>query len=397
MKIIHISDLHLGRTLNQISLIDDQREMLMNQILPVIKEKNPDVLLIAGDIYDNYSPTHEAMKLLDDFMLNVNQLGVKILIIGGNHDSGIRVDHHHELLKTSGCYLYGSYQGRVEKVTLEDEYGKVNFYLLPYITNDIYRQYHKDADNSLSYDEAVHRIIDSLHINKEERNVILSHQYVSGSERSSSDIKPLVGSESETDRINVTWYQDFDYIALGHIHKHYSLLDGRAVYPGSLLPYAYDEDSRRCLSYVELGKKGEFHRENIELKVPHEIKIYTGTMDDILAMNDDKNHYVFVIFTDDKISPTLGSDLRQKFPLFLGSKRICESSESPEFDSVSLQEKKDPIMTIREFFTIANNGEPTEEEWKLITEIYQECEKDNLEQKQGGTDNETIESGNAGL
>lgn len=386
MKIIHISDLHLGRTLNQISLIDDQREMLMNQILPVIKEKNPDVLLIAGDIYDNYSPTHEAMKLLDDFMLNVNQLGVKILIIGGNHDSGIRVDHHHELLKTSGCYLYGSYQGRVEKVTLEDEYGKVNFYLLPYITPDLIRPYYDNVDSKTSYDEAVGIVLDSMSkesFDKQERNVILTHQYVSGSERTLSDTKPLVGSSNETDQIKASRYQDFDYVALGHIHKHYSLLDGHAVYPGSLLPYHYDESNDRFISYVELGKKGEFHQEDIKVQVLHEILVKRGTMDEILALADDKDHYVYVIFTDDKVSPTLGTELRMKFPLFLGSRRILTQKEESEKTGFTVSTEKSPLETITEFFTKANqNEEPDEEEMKLIEEILNECNQDALENEE---------------
>lgn len=375
MKLIHISDLHLGRTLNQISLIDDQREMLMNRILPVVKEKKPDVLLIAGDIYDNYSPTYDAMNLLDDFMLQVHELGIKILIIGGNHDSGIRVDHHHELLEASGCYLYGGYNGKTVKVTLQDEYGPVNFYLLPYITPEIIRPSHESVDSKTSYDEAVGIAIDDMMIDKMERNVILSHQYVSGSERTMSDTKPLVGSTSETDQIKASRYQDFDYVALGHIHKHYSLLDGHAVYPGSLLPYHYNEQNERYISYVELREKGNFYQEDIKVEIPHEIRIYRGTMDEILSRTDDKEHYVYVIFTDEKVSPTLGSELRRKFPLFLGSRRETTQKDEDDSSSFSVSIEKSPLETIMEFYTKANhNEEPSEKEIELIKEILGECQ-----------------------
>lgn len=379
MKLIHISDLHLGRTLNQISLIDDQRVMLMNRILPVVKEKKPDVLLIAGDIYDNYSPTYDAMNLLDDFMLQVHELGIKILIIGGNHDSGIRVDHHHELLEASGCYLYGGYNGKTVKVTLQDEYGPVNFYLLPYITPEIIRPSHESVDSKTSYDEAVGIAIDDMMIDKMERNVILSHQYVSGSERTMSDTKPLVGSTSETDQIKASRYQDFDYVALGHIHKHYSLLDGHAVYPGSLLPYHYNEQNERSISYVELKEKGNFYQEDIKVEIPHEIRIYRGTMDEILSQADDKEHYVYVIFTDEKVSPTLGSELRRKFPLFLGSRRETTQKDEDDSSSFSVSIEKSPLETIMEFYTKANhNEEPSEKEIELIKEILEECQSEAL-------------------
>lgn len=379
MKLIHISDLHLGRTLNQISLIDDQRVMLMNRILPVVKEKKPDVLLIAGDIYDNYSPTYDAMNLLDDFMLQVHELGIKILIIGGNHDSGIRVDHHHELLEASGCYLYGGYNGKTVKVTLQDEYGPVNFYLLPYITPEIIRPSHESVDSKTSYDEAVGIAIDDMMIDKMERNVILSHQYVSGSERTMSDTKPLVGSTSETDQIKASRYQDFDYVALGHIHKHYSLLDGHAVYPGSLLPYHYNEQNERSISYVELREKGNFYQEDIKVEIPHEIRIYRGTMDEILSRTDDKEHYVYVIFTDEKVSPTLGSELRRKFPLFLGSRRETTQKDEDDSSSFSVSIEKSPLETIMEFYTKANhNEEPSEKEIELIKEILEECQSEAL-------------------
>jgi exonuclease SbcD len=377
MRIIHISDLHLGRTMNQISLLDDQRYMLLDQVLPLIKSKNADVVLIAGDIFDTFNPTNEAMALYDDFLNAVHSLGTKIIAISGNHDSPMRVEHHQILLEDSGYYVSASFEKEMMKVTLKDEYGPVNFYLLPYFTPEIARRAFPLEDTTgISYDEAVKLAIKQSKINTKERNVIVSHQYVVGANRDPSDTKPLLKANT-SDAIGLNAYSQFDYAALGHIHKNYSFRNGTVVYPGSLLPYAIGTSNDRFVSYVELKEKGKIITELLPIYPKRKLITLKGTYDELINSKPDKVNYIEIVLTDEKTSPTISWDFTRLFPNFLGMRREeISNSQKNQGGFSSYDSSKSAIDSICAFYKEKTNTDLDGKSLKLVKSILEECIKD---------------------
>ena len=210
MKIMHLADLHLGRSVLEQSLISDQKYIL-DQIIAIIKEKRVDTVIIAGDVYDKSVPSIEAVKLFSEFLTNLYKLDVKVLVISGNHDSKDRLSFGNELFVDNGVYIEGVFNGKLRCVTLSDDYGNVNFYMLPFVKPADVRVYFPDMEIN-SYEEAIRCIIDNNTINKKERNVIMVHQFVTASgieiERSDSETISLGG----IDNVDVSIFNNFDYV-----------------------------------------------------------------------------------------------------------------------------------------------------------------------------------------
>lgn len=375
MKIIAISDLHLGRTLNQTSLLEDQRYILFDQVLPIAKEKKADVLLLSGDIYDSINPSNDAMALYSQFLSAAHEAGFKVIAISGNHDSAVRLEQYSSLLKEADYYVYAKYDGTVRKVVLKDEYGPVNFYLLPYLTPELVAAYHRDeVSPSTSYDEAYGIALDKEKVDTSERNVLLTHQYVNGSQRDTSDIKPLL-RQGQSDAVSMSHFKNFDYVALGHIHKTYGMRDNTVVYPGSIYPYAIDESNDRFVSYVELKEKDNIHQEFVPLHLKRKVLTIKGTFDEVMAHPSDKENYIFVCFTDEKTSPSLTYDLEMKFPLFLGSTRIGKAYSSTASSNASVSSLSREEI-IEQFYFEKTGEKMSEEERKIIAEVIAETEKE---------------------
>jgi exonuclease SbcD len=377
MRIIAVSDLHLGRTIRQVSLIEDQRFALMKSIVPLIKEKKADVLLIAGDIFDTYNPSNEAMALYDEFLNAVHALGTKIIAIGGNHDSPMRVEHHQKLLSDSGYYVSASYDGALKKVTLTDEYGPVNFYLMPYLTPADVKAVEKEKVSSgTDFDEAIRIALGREKIDSQERNVLLAHQAVMGATRDFSDIRPLL-MMGANDYIRLDAFDAFDYVALGHIHKKIAFAGGRIAYPGALLPYEKGESNQRFVSYVELGKKGEMTQSYLPTPILRQLLTVRGTYDEILAKPSDHQNYVIVSLTDKTTSPTMFKDFERKFPKLLTIESEDSAEGKPASDPQgSFHPEKSPLESIDDFYRSKTGKEPDEEMKKLFAEILGECEKE---------------------
>jgi exonuclease SbcD len=326
MVICHISDLHIGKNINGYSLLEDQEDMLFSKVLKALQEKKPQVLLISGDIYDTYNPSKEAITLYGSFLDAVLKQGIQVIAISGNHDSPVRLSQHKDILTRGGYYVFGDYQGKLDPVILEDEYGPVFFYPLSFVTPEEVSALYPDLPAPRNYDEAIGRILDSLALDTSKRNVLLLHQAVEGAERDPSDSKPLLGKNGESDYVSASRLSAFDYIALGHIHKHYSLLSGKAVYPGALLPYHIHESNDRYMECITLEEKGKCDVESICFVPKRRVEVFRGTTDEILARPDDKENYVYVELTDSKTYPTLFQRLGEKFPFFLGVLRVNDES-----------------------------------------------------------------------
>lgn len=290
MKVLHVSDLHIGKRVNGISMLDDQRYIL-RQILDIAEKRQVSVLLIAGDVYDKASPSAEAVTVFDAFLTDAVAAGLRVLAIPGNHDSAERIAYAQGLLEKQGVCLPPVYAGEVERVELEDEHGPVEFWLLPFLKPGDVRRFFPDEEIGDDYSAALRAVLGACAIDQRKRNVVLSHQLVTAcgtaSDRADDEIK-LGGM----DNVDVSVYDAFDYVALGHVHRPQRVGRDTVRYSGSPLKYSFSEARYgKSVALIELGEKkpgddvGEcVSFELIPLVPLHDVREVRGTLADVLAM-----------------------------------------------------------------------------------------------------------------
>ena len=290
MKVLHVSDLHIGKRVNGMSMLDDQRYIL-RQILDIAENHQVSVLLIAGDVYDKASPSAEAVTVFDAFLNDAVAAGLRVLAIPGNHDSAERIAYAQGLLEKQGVCLPPVYAGAVERVELEDEHGPVEFWLLPFLKPGDVRRFFPDEEIGDDYSAALRAVLGACAIDQGKRNVVLSHQLVTAygtvPDRADDEIK-LGGM----DNVDVSVYDAFDYVALGHVHRPQRVGRDTVRYSGSPLKYSFSEARYgKSVALVELGEKkpgddvGEcVSFELIPLVPLHDVREVRGTLADVLAM-----------------------------------------------------------------------------------------------------------------
>ena len=290
MKVLHVSDLHIGKRVNGMSMLDDQRYIL-RQILDIAEKHQVSVLLIAGDIYDKASPSAEAVTVFDAFLTDAVAAGLRVLAIPGNHDSAERIAYAQGLLEKQGVCLPPVYAGEVERVELEDEHGPVEFWLLPFLKPGDVRRFFPDEEIGDDYSAALRAVLSACDIDQGKRNVVLSHQLVTAygkaPDRADDEIK-LGGM----DNVDVSVYDAFDYVALGHVHRPQRVGRDTVRYSGSPLKYSFSEARYgKSVALVDLGEKkpgddvGEcVSFELISLVPLHDVREVRGTLADVLAM-----------------------------------------------------------------------------------------------------------------
>ena len=290
MKVLHVSDLHIGKRVNGMSMLDDQRYIL-RQILDIAEKHQVSVLLIAGDIYDKASPSAEAVTVFDAFLTDAVAAGLRVLAIPGNHDSAERIAYAQGLLEKQGVCLPPVYAGEVERVELEDEHGPVEFWLLPFLKPGDVRRFFPDEEIGDDYSAALRAVLSACNIDQGKRNVVLSHQLVTAygkaPDRADDEIK-LGGM----DNVDVSVYDAFDYVALGHVHRPQRVGRDTVRYSGSPLKYSFSEARYgKSVALVDLGEKkpgddvGEcVSFELISLVPLHDVREVRGTLADVLAM-----------------------------------------------------------------------------------------------------------------
>ena len=252
MKLMHLSDLHLGKRLNEFSLLEDQRHIL-REILRIADAERPDAVILAGDLYDKSVPSAEAVALLDWFLTALAGRKLPVLLISGNHDSPERLAFASELLAESGVYVSPVFDGEVRRVELRDEFGPVHVYLLPFLKPAAVRPFYPDADIP-DYTAACRAVLGGLALDPAARNVLVAHAFVTGAERSASEEVSVGGA----DNVDASVFAPFDYVALGHLHGPQNVADGRIRYCGSPLKYSFSEAAQeKSVTVVELGPKGE--------------------------------------------------------------------------------------------------------------------------------------------
>ncbi|MBP5648504.1 MAG: exonuclease SbcCD subunit D [Clostridia bacterium] len=373
MKLFHISDLHLGKRLNEFSLIDDQKYIL-DQILKLSDELKPEGIIIAGDIYDRAAPSAEAINLFSSFLTRISERKLKFFAISGNHDSPERVSYGGKILKNAGLYFSDSYDGKICPITLSDEFGEINFYLLPFVRPAVVRAYADEETKIDSFNDAVEYAVKCMNVNPKKRNVLVAHQYVTGAASSGSE-ESIVGG---LDNIEASLFDDFDYVALGHIHGAQSVKRDAVRYSGTPLKYSLSEvNHKKTITVIELKEKGNIEISEVPLEPLHDLVELRGTYDnlsnqkfDVQAKNDD---YIKIILTDEIENHGALSKLRHRFPHLLALE--YDNAKTRFNGMVSIDEKvqeKSPVQLVEDLYKKQMNLELTDEQRKYLLERINE-------------------------
>lgn len=315
MRFVHLSDLHLGKRVNDFSMIDDQR-FILERILGIIDEEKPQAVLIAGDIYDKPLPPAEAVRLFDDFISRLAETDAEVFIISGNHDSAERLSFGSRIMDKQKIHFAGVYDGSTRCFTLKDEYGKVNFYMLPFIKPIHVRQAFIDDEKATeitTFTDAVDFAIEKMGVNTEERNVLMAHQFCTGAIRSESEDISVGG----LDNVDSSVFRRFDYTALGHLHGPQVITTEKIRYCGSPLKYSFSEAEQiKSVTIVELGDKNNgvcgVNLSTPELVPLKDMKVIRGNFNELTNINYykhiDTGDYMRIILTDEEdVIGALGS------------------------------------------------------------------------------------------
>ena len=351
MKLFHLSDLHLGLKINGFSMQEDQ-EYILNQILSVADTEKPDAVIIAGDVYDKGIPPSEAVRLFDSFLYSLSQQKIITFVISGNHDSSERLSFGSRLMNTSGIYFSPVYNGKVEPITLTDEYGDINIYLLPFIKPSHVRACFPDEE-IVTYTDAVRTAISHMNIDKLKRNIIVAHQFFMGT----SHLDP----QSEFVDFNVL--EPFDYAALGHIHSPQRVGRDTVRFCGTPLKYSFSECSNQnSVTVVEMSEKGSVDIRTIPLCPKHDWSELKGTYMELTAKSFYENfpteNYLRVTLTDENDIPDAIAKLRIIYPNIMQLGYDNRRTQS-DFNDVPghAAEQKTPFELFSEFFEV-QNGRP---------------------------------------
>jgi DNA repair protein SbcD/Mre11 len=378
MKLLHLGDLHLGRTLGDFSLIEDQRDIL-NKICRIAEEKEADAVCIAGDIYDRAIPSEAAVNLLDDFMNSLAEKKIACYMISGNHDSDDRLNFASRLLSSKDIYIAAKYQGKLQKEVFRDEYGEVNIYLLPYIKASLVRYYFPE-EKIESYEDAIRVILERAEINPKERNIILAHQFVAGK----GGDPELAGSEGignlnvgQVEKIRYDCFDAFDYAALGHIHSPQKVEREEVRYCGSPLKYSLSEvNNKKSLPLVTLQEKGKLEIELLPLKPMRDLRHLKGKREKLLAAENivDRDDFIYITLTDEEFINDAMGIFQQYYPNTV--KIDYENSHTKELQDLDLTEiaEERPLEEIlSNFYEQVYGTKISEEEKGLLMEAAAEA------------------------
>ena len=302
MRLIHLSDLHLGKRVNGFSMLEDQRYIL-KEILRIIDEERPDAVLISGDVYDKAVPSAEAVLVLDEFLCRLAQCKLPVLMISGNHDSAERVAFGGRLMERSGVYVSPVYDGAVQPIVLHDAWGEVRIYLLPFLKPAHVRRCFPD-ETIESYTDALRVAVGQMEIDAGARNLLLTHQFVTGAARCESEELSVGGA----DHVDASVFDGFDYVALGHLHGPQSVGGEHIRYCGSPLKYSFSEaKQQKSVTLVELAEKGQVQVRTVPLVPQHDLREIRGTY---LAVTEKSfydgtatDDYLHITLTDEEDVP----------------------------------------------------------------------------------------------
>ncbi len=366
MKFIHLSDLHLGKRVNEFSMLEDQQFILL-QILRILDEEKPDAVLIAGDVYDKALPPAEAVQLFDDFLVRLAKRAVPVFVISGNHDSPERLAFASRLIDASGIHLCPVYNGHVEPFELEDAYGPVRIYLLPFLKPAQLRRFFPEAEIA-SYTDAMRAAVEEMCPEKSVRNVLVTNQFVAGALRSESEEVSVGGADS----VDAEVFSSFDYVALGHLHAPQNVGSARIRYCGTPLKYSFSEaHHEKSVSVVTLGAKGSLDVRTVPLQPRHDLREVRGSYLEVTAKSfyagTATDDYLHVTLTDEEDLPDVIGKLRVIYPNLM--KVDYDNRRTRAGLAVGMAEeveRKTPLQLFEELYE-KQNGQPMSEEQRRFS------------------------------
>lgn len=377
MKLIHLSDLHLGKRVNEFPMLDDQIYIL-TEILGIIDDEQPDGVLIAGDVYDKSVPSVDAVNLFDDFLVRLAERKLPVFIISGNHDSSDRLAFANRLIESSGIHIAPAYSGHVEPLVLEDEYGPVNLYLLPFVKPVHVRKCFPE-DNITTYDDAVRRAVREMRVDRSERNVLMTHQFVTGAARSDSEELSVGG----TDNVDASAFDDFDYVALGHIHGPQNIGSERIRYCGTPMKYSFSElNHQKSVTVAELGEKGTLTVRTVPLIPRRDMGEIRGTYEELTRLSfyegtDYPDNYMHIILTDEEDVPDAVGRLRVVYKnLMKLDYDNARTRHTNQIEGDGRADQKPPFEVFSEFYQLQNNAPMSDQQAEYIRRLIEEIWED---------------------
>ena len=371
MKWIHLSDLHIGKRVNEISMIDDQKYILQN-ILDIIEEKQVEGVILAGDIYDKPIPSAEAVQVLDDFLSQLSKRNLSTYMISGNHDSMERLSFASSLLKNSHVYISNVFNGIIEPIITKDNYGEIAIYLLPYKKPAMVRPFYEEEIQS--YNDAIETIMKHITIEKERRNILVSHQFVTGAITCDSEEISVGGMDNVDSRL----FEAFDYVALGHIHGAQSIGRETIRYCGTPLKYSFSEEKHvKTATIIDMKEKGNITIEEVPLIPKRDMRTIKGSYEFVTAKEHYKttnvDDYIHITLTDEEDIVDVMAKLRTIYPNLMSiSYDNKRTRENQKLQNVEKAKEKTPIQLFEELYQVQNNSTMSEEQIQFITKLMED-------------------------
>lgn len=372
MKLIHLSDLHLGKRVNEFSMLEDQ-QYILEEILRIIDSEKPDGVLIAGDVYDKTVPSAEAVTLLDEFLVQLSKRDTQTFLISGNHDSAERLAFGGRLMEQSGIHIARVYNGVLAPLTLRDEYGPVDLYLLPFLRPVQVRRFFPESEIA-TYTEAMAAVLGAADIDKTHRNVLVTHQFVTGAQTCDSEELSVGG----TDNVDVSVFDDLDYVALGHIHGPQKIGRETVRYCGTPLKYSFSEvGHKKSVTVVELAEKGSVAIRTVPIVPKRDMSELRGAYNELMLRENYegkpfRNDYLRITLTDEEDIPNAVNNLRTVYPYIMrldyDNRRTRTESH---VDGAEQVERKRPLTLFEEFYE-SQNGQPMSEEQRSFAKQLME-------------------------
>lgn len=376
MKIFHLSDLHIGKLVYGYDMEEDQR-YVFRQIIHYVRKKQPDVVVIAGDIYDKVLPSAKAVKLFDDFLTELAGEQTAVLVISGNHDSAERLDYGSRIMEKNNVYIKGSYDGNAWKVVFEDEYGAVNFYLMPFVKPVDIREY--TEEECLDYSQAMAIAIEKMELNEQERNVLVVHQNVTNAGKNRKCESEIV-TIGNVDNIESWVFDAFDYVALGHLHTPQNIGSEKIRYCGTPVIYSMSEASdEKSVTMITLEDKNRIKTELLPLKQLHKWYDFKGTLKE--ALNREYNEdYARIMLTDKDVIIDALHQLRTVYGrLMFMEFETLKSAESDSERTVADVESLSPEQAFADFYRLQKGNGLSDENKSYIEKICKEWEAESCD------------------
>lgn len=377
MKIMHLSDLHIGKKVNEYSMLQDQIYIL-KEILRIIDNEKVETVIIAGDVYDRSLPPNEALELFDEFLYQLSGRNVNVFVISGNHDSPERISYGGRMMTENKIFLSPVYDGNVKPITLNDDYGEVNFYLLPFVRPTDIIRYFPD-ENIENYTDAVKVAIDNMNVDFSERNILVTHQFVTGAELSESE-DIIVGG---TDNVSGEVFDGFDYVALGHIHREQTVGKDNIRYCGTPLKYSFSEAKNiKSVTILDFNDKGNIEYSKIPLTPFRDMREIRGTYYELTLKSSyestNTEDYLHITLTDEEDIPDAIGKLRSIYPNIMKlDYDNLRTRGSGTVDAIENIESKSPFELFADLFKQQNNQDMSEEQEEIMRNLIDKIWEEN--------------------